>query len=120
MSPARQKGEPHKVAAEGPRGGAKEVVVTPRATDKKISVQWICGSAREFNVEDLRQALSVVDIHAQMPELWFDLKDTRGSKYVCHVKDGKLTANDSGMTPNGWVPWNDLKRSLQASIAELA
>lgn len=121
MSPAaRKKGDPHTISAEGPRGGATKVVVTPRASDKKISVQWICGSAREFNVDDLRRALSTVDLNAKMPELWFNLKDTRGSRYTCHVEDGKLTANDSSETPNGWVPWNDLKRSLQASIAELA
>lgn len=115
MSPVAQT---RTVPALGPRGGERKVTITPNTANKTIAVTWFCGTARRFDVESLRRIIELVDGPGTKHPMWLNPTDRDRSAFWTRITDGELTANDR-MTANGSVSWPDLKRALQATIAEV-
>lgn len=111
----RKKGDPHEIKVEG----STDKTVSVKASNGMVVVTWHCGTQRSFEVDLLRDTIELVDdFGGSYPDAWMNPSDSSARAYYTQLKNGKLTA-DVRCADNGLVSWAQLKRALQATIAEI-
>lgn len=79
-----------------------------------IVIKWVCGDSRTFTSDELGAAIDDVEILAEhFPDVWYEGRDTRGSRFYAQLADGELYANTGPDRQSSHVSWAELKRALR-------